>query len=124
MGSAVTLSQNIAVCPGARYALTFEVRNVDISSNNCHWAAWAAGQQLGSGTVSNPDATTFVSVGPIYMSALPAGTGTGTSGSADYTTYKYDSGGLRAYTQLAIIATCDSSGPAIVRIDTVSFYQG
>ncbi len=120
----VTISQNITLCPGHDYALSFEVVAV-ICAGGATLQAFAAGQTLGE--VSNyVPPSGGAQIGPFFMSAIPAGpTGTGTPGSADYTTYQYDATGLMVYTQVAVTFQCSAVYyvEGIAELDNFSMYQ-
>ena len=120
----VTIWQNITLCPGHDYALSFEIVAAGCVGGAI-WQAFAAGQTLGTVSDYVPPSG-GAQVGPFFMSAIPAGpTGTGTPGSADYTTYQYDATGLNVYTQVALTFQCPSTsyGLGITELDNFSMYQ-
>lgn len=73
------VKQNIKLCPGHQYALTFDLGELECVNGDAAWKAMAAGQQLGS---SQPGLTTPDSgngIGTLYLNALPPGSkGSGT----------------------------------------------
>ncbi|KAH8662393.1 hypothetical protein BX600DRAFT_498931 [Xylariales sp. PMI_506] len=118
--STLALIQNITICPGHLYELTFSIGYTSLCPS-LSWAAYAAGQTIGSGSLSNLAIfEDTLGIGPLYMNPIPAGPkGSGFPGSADYTTYHYSSDGVNIYTQLALVV---SMGPgAYANLATVSF---
>lgn len=125
-GSTLTLVQNITLCPGHQYALSFETYFMGCNGVGLNWQAWAAGQELGSAVGYSPPYG-GATVGPLYMNAIPSGPkGSGTPGSADYNSYQYDSESVRIYTQVAITFSCPAYKfleGGMAEVDNFSMYQ-
>lgn len=128
-GHGYTIKQNITLCPGHQYALTFDLDMLSCaaSGGDVAWQAWAAGQELGSSQpgFTVPDGGT--GIGPLYLNALPSGPkGSGTPGSADYNSYQYDPTGVQAYTELALVFSCVNYWLIDIvmgQLDNVAMYQ-
>lgn len=127
-GQGFVVKQNITLCPGHQYALTFDLDllGCDFGGDGA-WQAWAAGQLLGSSQpgFTVPDGGT--GIGPLYLNALPSGPkGSGTPGSADQNSYQYDPTGVQVYTQLELVFSCVNEFFLDIifgQLDNVAMYQ-
>ncbi|KAM0520671.1 hypothetical protein ACHAPE_003068 [Trichoderma viride] len=83
-GHEFVVKQNIPLCPGYQYELTFDLPKLETVNGDAAWKAVAAGQQLGSSPpgFAVPDSGT--GVGPLYLKALSSEPKrSGTPGGAD-----------------------------------------
>ena len=121
----VIIKQDITLCPGHDYALSFDIVGL-ACPEGINWQAFAAGQRLG-GASNYVLPSGGARVGPLTLSALPTGPkGSGTPGSADYNGYQYDADGTDVYTQVAVTFQCAAPCPncqMVGVLDNFSMYQ-